>query len=102
MWAMGATSPLPRPLPVADGSAFRMRFLAVQNCTGFVRPVTHTSLGCTSASGFSLDQSVYKRPNHMQSIRILAKKGWTLTNLPVARDAMRLETAAGFADNFKI
>ena len=94
-WAMGATSPLPRPLSVAD-------VLAVQNGTGFVRPVTHTSLGCTSASVYLLDQSVYKRPNHMQAIRVLAKKGWTLTNLPVARNAMRLETASGFADNFKI
>ena len=45
---------------------------------------------------------MYKRPSHTQSIRILAKKGWTLTNLPVARDAMRLETAGGFADNLKI
>ena len=92
---MGATSPLPRPLPVAD-------VLAVQNGTGFVRPVAHTSLGCTSASVYLLDQSVYKRPNHMRAIRILAKKGWTLANPPAARNAMRLETASGFADNFKI
>ena len=74
-WAMGATSPLSRPLSVAD-------VLAVQNGTGFVRPVTETSHGCTSASGHSLDRSVYKRPNHMQSIRILEKKRWTLTNPP--------------------
>ena len=94
VWAVGATSPLPRPPPVADGSAFRMRFLAVQNSTGFVRLVIQISV-----SGYSQHLCVYKRPNQVQSIHW---RRWTLTNLPVARNAMRLGTAGGFADNFEI